>query len=198
MMKAEKSKLRQDFKQKRSALNSFEVQEKSQKICQNFIKNLLPKIYQKNSDKIFSLYLAANNEADPSTICEYFVKNLVKFSYPKITKTNSHLEFILSSTAPDFVPNKIYSKILEPKNGEAVFPDFIILPLLAFDLDLSRLGMGGGFFDRTISKLKVAKPNLITIGLAYDFQRFHHTLPTENTDQKLDFIATESRIFLRS
>jgi 5-formyltetrahydrofolate cyclo-ligase len=197
-MKAEKSKLRKDFKKKRSALSSFEVQEKSQKICQNFIKNLLPKIYQKNSDKIFSLYLAANNEADPRAICEYFVKNLVNFSYPKIIETNSPLEFILSSTASDFVANKIYSKILEPKNGETVFPDFIILPLLAFDPDLSRLGMGGGFFDRTISKLKIIKPNLITIGLAYDFQRLVRTLPTENTDQKLDFIATESRIFLRS
>jgi 5-formyltetrahydrofolate cyclo-ligase len=60
---------------------------------------------------------------------------------------------------------------------------------------MSRLGMGGGFFDRTISKLKIEKPNLQTIALAYDFQRLETDLPIENTDQKPDFIVTSNSIF---
>ena len=108
------------------------------------------------------------------------------------------VEFILAEKNLHFAANQFYPKILEPVNGKKTLPDFLILPLLAFDDDLSRLGMGGGFFDRTIEKLKIEKPNLITIGLAYDFQRAGATLPTENTDQKLDFVVTEKNIFARS
>ena len=67
------------------------------------------------------------------------------------------------------------------------------MPLLAFDSKLSRLGMGGGFFDRTIEFLKQEKP-IITIGLAYDFQDFRGNLPVEESDQKVDFIVTQTRI----
>ena len=50
-----KAQPRKIFKEKRSALSISEVKEKSHAINQNFIQNLLPKIYQKDSGKIFSL-----------------------------------------------------------------------------------------------------------------------------------------------
>lgn len=198
MIELEKTKLRELFKKHRLALTPEEVAEKSQEICKNFITNLLPKIYQKNSDKIFSLYLAAAQEASPKDISQLFKKNSIKFSYPRIIQKNQPLEFILTSRNQSFTANQFYPKILEPTSGKAVLPDFLILPLLAFDRDLSRLGLGGGFFDRTILQLKTQKPGIITIGLAYDFQRAHKLLPVEKTDQKLDFIVTEKNIFLRS
>lgn len=194
----EKSKLRKIFKQKRSSFSREEVVKKSQQINQNFIKSLLPKIYQKNSDKIFSLYLPSGNEVTTELIAEHFRKNKIKFSYPKILKQNHPLEFFLSDEDQQFVPNKFFPKILEPISGQKILPDFVILPLLAFDSDLSRLGMGGGFFDRTIQNLKMHKSEIITISLAYDVQRLHENLPIEKTDQRLDFIVTEKNIFLAS
>ena len=196
MIELEKSKLRQIFKQKRLALTPEEVAEKSQEICQNFISNLLPKIYQKNLT--FSLYLASSNEASSAALAKFFQENQIDFSYPKILQKNQPLEFILATKGSRFAANKFYPQLLEPIDGEKVLPDFLILPLLAFDADLSRLGMGGGFFDRSIAQLKIAKLQIITIGLAYEFQRARETLPTENTDQKLDFIVTEKNIFARS
>jgi 5-formyltetrahydrofolate cyclo-ligase len=197
-IETEKSKLREIFKQKRSSLSGEEVIKKSQQINQNFIENLLPKIYQKNSDKIFSLYLPSGNEVATTLLSEHFKKNKIKISYPRILKKNYPLEFILADKNQQFSPNKFFSKILEPISGEKILPDFLILPLLAFDANLSRLGMGGGFFDRTIQNLKTHKSEIITIALAYDVQRLHTNLPITKTDQRLDFIVTEKNIFSAS
>ena len=194
MIKDGKAELRKIFKEKRSLLTEIEVFEKSEKICLNFIQNLLPKIY-KNSNQIFSLYLDSNKEVSTNSLIQFFTKNSIRFSYPRIVAKNQPLEFIESEGEQEFVGNIIYPKIFEPLRGKAILPDFIILPLLAFDANMSRLGMGGGFFDRTISKLKIEKPNLQTIALAYDFQRLETDLPIENTDQKPDFIVTSNSIF---
>lgn len=194
----EKAELRKIFKQKRSSLSKKEAAEKSQKICQNFLQNLLPNIYQKNSKDIFALYLESSKEVVTTSIAEFFKKNSINFSYPKITNKDQPLSFILFNDNQKFVPNKLYPKILEPLDGKVVFPNFIILPLLAFDSGLSRLGMGGGFYDRTIEHLKSQKIEFITIGLGYEFQRLHDHLKIEDTDQKLDFIVTEDMILSAS
>jgi 5-formyltetrahydrofolate cyclo-ligase len=191
----EKTALRKVFKNRRAALSAYDVKEKSQRINQNFIKNLLPKICKKNSEKVFSLYLHSGNEVTTSLIAQHFFEKQIKFSYPKIISKDHPLDFIQATKDMAFELNNFYPKILEPISGEKIFPDFIILPLLAFDSDLSRLGMGGGFFDRTINYLKSEKPEIFVIGLAYDIQRADDKLPKENTDQRLDFIVTEEKIF---
>lgn len=189
----EKQQLRKIFKEKRSALTSKEVAEKSSQISNNFIKNLLPKIYEKNFDKVFAIYISSHQEVCTSEIIQYFIQNKIKFSYPKITQINHPLDFILFEENQNFSANKFFPKVLEPVNGKIIIPDIVILPLLAFDSKLSRLGMGGGFFDRTIEILRTQGSKII-IGLAYDFQALHSLLPTEKTDQRLDFIATETNI----
>ena len=192
-----KSETRQFFKARRIALQQTEVINRSQKISENFIKNLLPNFLSKKPDAIFSLYLPTQNEVSTSLIAEHLKKNNISLSYPKIIQKNQPLEFILDE-GQSLVPSIFFPKILELSAGKKVIPDFIILPLTAFDSTLSRLGMGGGFFDRTIQSLKTQKSEIITIGLAYDFQRADEKLPTEITDQKLDFVATEQMIFSAS
>lgn len=194
----QKQNLRQNFKSRRAALSTKDVVTRSQQINRNFIDNLLPKIYQKNSNQTFSLYLPSYGEVLTDLIAQNFQKNNIRFSYPKITQKNHHLDFILTHTDQRLQPSKFFPKILEPSDGINVFPDFVILPLLAFDTDLSRLGLGGGFFDRTLKFLKNQNSKIIAIGLAYDFQRSEELLPIENTDQKLDFIVTEKTIFSAS
>lgn len=194
---SEKLKLRQIFRKKRSELSGESAAKKSQIITQNFLTKLLPQIYSKNSGKIFGIYTSSGGEVSTNIIIEHFQKNHIPFSYPKIVQLNHCLDFILAQKNQTFAANQFYPKILEPVSGTKNFPDFIILPLLAFDAHSSRLGMGGGFFDRTIDFLKKQKSEIITIGLAYEFQRTHDPLPTEKTDQKLDFIVTELGVFPR-
>ena len=65
------------------------------------------------------------------------------------------------------------------------------MPLVAFDRHLNRVGYGGGFYDRYIKKLK-KKKKIITIGLAFSFQKVK-LVPTNKYDIKLDFIITNKK-----
>lgn len=189
-----KKEIRIKVLKKRSLLDKKFVTEESQQISENFIQNLVPRLNIKPND-IWAIYLDSYNEVETSFIRDFFQKNNIKFSYPKIIKKDFPLDFILASKEQEFTNSKIYPAILEAKNGKIVIPDFLILPLVAFDKKKSRLGMGGGFFDRTIGKLKKQNKNITTIALAYDFQRVEQDLETEKTDQSLDFIVTKNNVF---
>jgi len=77
-----------------------------------------------------------------------------------------------------------------PATPEGADPNILILPLLAFDARGYRLGYGGGFYDRTLQKLRAMRPT-IAIGFAYAAQETE-SVPTEPTDQRLDMIVTEA------
>ena len=71
-----------------------------------------------------------------------------------------------------------------------VEPDIVLTPLLAFDANGFRLGYGGGFYDRTLAKLRAKKP-VVAVGVAYDEQRVD-AVPVESYDQRLDWVLTPS------
>ena len=71
-------------------------------------------------------------------------------------------------------------------------PDWILVPLLAFDPERFRLGYGGGYYDVTLSQL-AKKREIFTIGVAYDIQKFD-AIPKESSDFQLDAVLTEKRL----
>jgi 5-formyltetrahydrofolate cyclo-ligase len=74
-----------------------------------------------------------------------------------------------------------------------VEPDVLLVPMLAFDRKGYRLGYGGGFYDRTLAKLRAIK--LVTaIGVAYSGQEIE-AVPHDAHDQPLDWIMTERETF---
>lgn len=79
-----------------------------------------------------------------------------------------------------------------PVEGTWVEPEVVIVPLVAFDTQGYRLGYGGGFYDRTLEGLR-ARHAVIAVGFAFDAQEMPQ-VPIEETDQKLDFIITESGV----
>jgi 5-formyltetrahydrofolate cyclo-ligase len=85
-----------------------------------------------------------------------------------------------------------YKAMTPVESSPQLVPDLILSPLLAFDRNGYRLGYGGGFYDRSIEEIKTTKP-LVTAGLAYSVQEVDN-VPTEKTDQKLDFLITEKEI----
>ena len=82
--------------------------------------------------------------------------------------------------------------IPEPTSAKLVFPDILIIPLVAYDNNLSRVGYGGGFYDRYIDKIEKIK-KVIKIGLAFSYQKVK-IIPINQYDKKLDFIITEKKI----
>tara|TARA_Y100001970_G_C13429852_1_gene460581 strand:- start:197 stop:505 length:309 start_codon:yes stop_codon:yes gene_type:complete len=82
--------------------------------------------------------------------------------------------------------------IPEPKKKILLYPDIILIPMVAFDKNLNRLGYGGGYYDRLIEKL-TKKKNIVKIGLAFSKQRIRY-LPVSKYDKKMDYIVTEKYI----
>ena len=84
--------------------------------------------------------------------------------------------------------------ILEPKKSKkTVIPDLILVPLVAFDSDLNRIGYGKGYYDRSLKKISKIKKNAISVGIGYSFQKCQK-IPTNKHDFKLDYIFTEKGI----
>lgn len=79
-----------------------------------------------------------------------------------------------------------------PKNGEHVTPQVLLVPMVAFDRRGARMGYGGGYYDRTIHKLR-AGGTVLAIGLAFSGQEVD-LLPTDDHDQFMDAIVTETGI----
>ncbi len=77
-----------------------------------------------------------------------------------------------------------------PAVGDPVTPEWLIIPLLAFDRTGARLGYGGGYYDRTLALLRGGNPGLTAIGVAYAAQEIPQ-VPTGLHDVHLSAIATE-------
>jgi 5-formyltetrahydrofolate cyclo-ligase len=75
---------------------------------------------------------------------------------------------------------------------DPLIPSILIVPLLAFDRRLHRLGYGAGFYDATLAKLRETKP-VIAIGVAFSLQETND-IPQEGFDQPLDAVVTEKEI----
>ena len=79
-----------------------------------------------------------------------------------------------------------------PREGEWLEPDLLLCPLVAFDKRGHRLGYGGGYYDRSLARIRDKKP-VTALGFAYAGQETNE-VPTESTDQPLDGIVTENGV----
>ena len=83
---------------------------------------------------------------------------------------------------------------LEPLDSQKeIIPDLVMVPLVAFDNQLNRLGYGKGYYDRILEKINFTKKKRIFLGIAYSFQKYTK-IPINKHDVKLDYIFTEKGI----
>ena len=78
--------------------------------------------------------------------------------------------------------------------SEHIIPEIMLIPLVAYDKQKNRLGYGGGFYDRYLNRYLRLHKNILTIGIAFSFQKYHK-LPLEKNDVKLNYIMNEKGIF---
>ena len=74
-----------------------------------------------------------------------------------------------------------------------IIPEIILVPMLAFDKKNNRLGYGGGFYDRYLNKYLSKDNEILTIGVAFSFQKYNR-IPVNRDDKKMNFILTEKGI----
>ncbi|MDB9699542.1 5-formyltetrahydrofolate cyclo-ligase [Candidatus Pelagibacter sp.] len=177
-----KSKLRKKILKTREKFNKNNIQ-----IDFNQIVKILKK--EKIRKKIVGGYYPVNFEIDDLALLRKLKKNKFNISLPVIKK-NFQMDFYTWSTSEPLKINKY--GIPEPETKNIVYPDVLLIPLVAFDKDLNRLGYGGGYYDRLIEKLS-KKKNIIKIGLALSIQKINK-VPINVYDQKLDYIVTNKYI----
>ena len=143
---------------------------------------------KKLRSKIIGGYYPFNYELEIFNILEELEKKNYIFSLPKVSK-NNEMNFFKWSKSEPLKVNKY--GIPEPISKKKVNPEILLIPLVAFDNDLNRLGYGGGYYDRYITDHQDNK-KIIKIGLGFSFQKVDK-LPTNQYDKKLDYIITEKK-----
>ena len=134
-------------------------------------------------------YYPSNYEIDDLDILDLLEKKNFKVSLPIIKKDNQ-MNFQSWSRNDPLKINKF--GIPEPVSSKIFYPDILLVPLVAYDSSLNRLGYGGGYYDRYIKKIEKIK-KVTKIGLAFSFQKIS-SIPINQYDKKLDFIVTEKEI----
>ena len=154
------------------------------------IFNLIRKHFHKKKI-IIAGYYPSNYEVNILNFLEEVSKKKFKIVLPVIKSSNK------MSFKPWIFKEPLYvSKfgILEPNNlGKEIIPDLIMVPLVAFDRKLNRIGYGKGYYDRSLQKISKIKKKTITLGIAYSFQKCA-TIPTNKYDFKLNYVFTEQGI----
>tara|TARA_B110001450_G_scaffold70949_1_gene67233 strand:+ start:646 stop:1191 length:546 start_codon:yes stop_codon:yes gene_type:complete len=177
-----KSKLRKKILKIREKVNKKNIQ-----INFGTISGLLKK--ERINKKSIGGYYPVNFEVDDLKLLKKFKKSGFKISLPVIKK-NFQMDFYKWNFLMPLKINKY--GIPEPEKKNLVYPDILLIPLVAFDKKLNRLGYGGGYYDRLIAKLS-KKKKIVTIGLALSVQKID-TFPINKYDQKLDYIVTNEYI----
>ena len=83
-----------------------------------------------------------------------------------------------------------------PASGDAVFPEFVLVPMNGFDAGGYRLGYGAGFFDRTLASLASQGRKPLAIGIAYECARLD-TIHPQDYDIPMDYVVTERGAYER-
>ena len=177
-----KSKLRKKVLKIRKIANKDNLKIDFNKVFSLIKKNNLTK-------KSIGGYFPVNYEVDDLEILKEFAKKNYQISLP-VVKKNFNMDFYRWSFDDPLKINQY--GIPEPNSKELIYPDVILVPLVAFDNNLNRLGYGGGYYDRVIEKLS-EKKKILKIGLAFSDQKINN-VPVTKYDKKLDYIVTDKYI----
>ena len=159
----------------------------------SFFEPLIKLINKEFKKKLISMssYYPASYEVNTIRLFETNIISKVKISLPVIVNNN---EMYFHEWKKNDVLKINRFGMLEPVLlSKRIVPDVMLVPLLAFDSENNRLGYGGGFYDRYLNKYLKRHNNILTIGIAFSFQK-HHKIPVLNNDVKLNYILTEKGI----
>ncbi len=164
-----------------------EIPKEEKKMLDNQIFYNVTKLDGVIRSETVASYVSKDNEVDTHKLIKYFLNDGKKVLVPYIEGKNMFFSEV--SCLKDLELG--HFNILEPKNkkpSNIYESDMIIVPGIVFDDDGYRIGYGGGYFDRVLSRFKKSK-----IGVAYEIQILEE-VPREDHDVPVDIIVTEKRV----
>jgi len=186
------SNFRQMLRKQRNNLNFFQ-----QRTFENQILHRVHHFVNFQKAKKIGLYLDAFGEIRTQKLIEQCFALNKKVYLPMICNMNRRLVWVEITKAQYRTRRfNLHSLgMLEPMASRGMHVshlDLLILPLLACDHLGTRMGMGGGFYDRTLA---TATHSPYRLGLGHNFQYLNVQLKRQAWDQPLDCLITPNRIY---
>ena len=167
------------------------VSEASLGLKENFCKVFSLLGIEGNS--IVSSYVPIRSEINTIAIVDWLREINCTICLPVIERENYPLKFFLWEAGAKLVISKFGIPV--PSDRKLVDPNILLCPLVSFDKGGNRLGYGGGYYDRTIQKLR-GQRKIHAFGLAFSEQQSKNSLPSDDFDQKLDAVITDKNYFI--
>ncbi|MEH6515507.1 MAG: 5-formyltetrahydrofolate cyclo-ligase [Halioglobus sp.] len=166
----------------------LELSPAQQQSCAETVASHLSKAPFWQQAQCLAVYFAADGELDPAALVS-LARIAGKSVYLPAIMPNKRLEFRLWEPGTELRDN--HFGIPEPRSDGIAHktPDLICLPLVGWNKRGTRLGMGGGYYDRYLHHAGTTT----TVGLAYALQESEQ-LPQDSWDVALDFVVTEEAL----
>ncbi len=193
--------LRQDLLAQRKQF----VAESTYATSKNAVFSRLEDFLAEQADKVHSiaLYCPIQDEVDlRPTLLKWSQEAPGRTLSLPFARSDKHLDFYIWEQDDLLIPSRHGVPEPDPNNPRRpqVIPDCILIPCVGWSKSQKeakslfwRLGYGGGYFDRTLAQLRKTNPQLICIGIGFDWQKLNDAQwEAQAHDEPLDAILTES------
>ena len=192
----QKRALRQVMRTRRERLDADERARASRAAAQ-----LLAGVPEFQAARVFSAFVPTRGEIDLSEAIEAHVAAGARLALPRVFPDPPRMRFFAVTPETPLRPGGF--GILEPppeaQEIAAAGLDVLLVPGLAFDPSLRRLGYGGGYYDETARRLRGAALNPgrgFLVGVGFDFQLIP-SCPAGEADVAIDCVVTDARVVRR-
>lgn len=160
----------------------------AQAIIDHVLSVLMPR-----PDSVIAGYWAIKGEVDVVPLLLEMIRRGHRAALPQVAEFRKPLIFRAWHEHARMQDGRYGIREPDPAEADAVVPDIILVPMLAFDERGGRLGYGSGFYDRTFDSLKTLH-KVTAIGIAWDMQKLEG-IPQDPYDYPMDMIVTEKNIY---
>lgn len=191
-----KRTLRRELRQRRQSLTPRAQRAAAFRLCQQLKR--LPEIRRARR---ISLYLPVKGEIDPTPLIPWLRQRGVTVYLPVLRPFSTNtLWFVAYHAGTPMIKNRF--GIAEPDTRFAAkrpnrLPawalDTLVVPLVGFDAQANRMGMGGGFYDRSLAFMRRPGPKPTLLGVAHACQQVE-ALPVEPWDVPLSAVVSDRHI----
>lgn len=179
-----KARLREEARARRTALAAAARAEASAAIADRAIP-----LIERLGPEVLAAYFAVRSEVDTRAILAWAERAGLPVALPAI-EGNGGLAF-RRFRADEALAAGGFGIPTPLAEAEAMLPDVLIVPMLAFDRTGTRLGYGRGHYDRAIAHLRNHRVHVRLVGVAFAVQEVA-AVPAEVHDVRMDFIVTEA------
>jgi 5-formyltetrahydrofolate cyclo-ligase len=186
-----KTRIRNEIRHLRRSLDRVRRRSADAMINQNLVD-----LAEKSGCNSLSAFFCFDGEPDLRPAMEILTRRGVRIALPVIVNAAEAPEMAFRRWNPATPLEKNVFGIDEPVSGETVHPrdlDLVVMPLVAWDENGQRLGMGAGYYDRALAAVAGCERPL-RVGVAYEVQKVAQ-LPADPWDVRLHRVITENGIF---